>query len=362
MLRKLNYFNFLQLRSIVSSSQCHAQSKVNIAMGKQVKMMKKIMVGREKGKRMYREEAHPKLNEASKLSSTDKQGKEANRRVTVLNKLFMKHITDMMACGDYADKIFGYGIQVASVKIASDFKSLNVYWTSSGGEKSIEGTNVDMILRSIAGPLRHELSVLRVMGQVPQINFVRDNSLFRAAEVDALLKKADFGEDFIPTDPTLFMKDQTKLELKLSDDVREKIRELDSNVEDENEDIIEAFPEMRHDMFHVDYAKIMGAVKANKSKSAKAWELYQGGETISDEDRQLAIERLIVNNKKMEEQKESREEFMNFLVRKQFERKIKKEKQIADRNAFEMEENEDVEEFIGQLPDNDFLEESEDRK
>jgi ribosome-binding factor A len=363
MLRRINLLNFSQVRNIVSSQQCLGQSKASIAFGKQVKMMKKIMVGREKGKRRYREEAHPKLIEASKLSSTEKQGKEANRRVTVLNKLFMKHITDMMACGDLADKIIGYGIQITTVRVSNDFRSLNVYWTSSGGQKSAEDISIDVVLRSIAGPLRHELSVLRVMGEVPQINFVRDGSHFRASEVDALLKRADFGEDFVPTDPTLFMKDQTKLELKLSDEFRAKIRELDTAEEEESEEIIEEYPEMRHNMFHVDHAKIMGAVLANMNKSAKAWEEYNNNETISDADRQLAIEKLMLNNKKLDEQKESREEFMDFLVRKQYEKKFKSEKQQAERYALNLEDDKEFEEFFDPFPDNDFLhDEAEDRK
>jgi hypothetical protein len=43
-----------------------------------------------------------------------KQGQNF-RRVAVLNKLFMRHITDMMASGEVASEIFGRGIEISRV-------------------------------------------------------------------------------------------------------------------------------------------------------------------------------------------------------------------------------------------------------
>lgn len=80
---------------------------------KQVHMLKKIIVGREKGKRRFvYNENLPKLESVKKLSDGKGQGKESNRRITVLNKLFMKNITDMMATDSFSKNIAGYGIQV----------------------------------------------------------------------------------------------------------------------------------------------------------------------------------------------------------------------------------------------------------
>lgn len=76
-------------------------------------MLKKIMAGREKGKRRFvLNESLPKLEGVKKLSDSKGQGKESTRRITVLNKLFMKNITDLMATGKFADNIAGYGLQV----------------------------------------------------------------------------------------------------------------------------------------------------------------------------------------------------------------------------------------------------------
>lgn len=134
---------------------------------KEVKVMKKIMAGRDKGKRRWHYEEFPKMVTASKLSNAEGQGKEANRRITVLNKLFMKNVTDLMATGVFAEVLFGYGIQISTVKVSPDFKKLNIFWFSD----KICDDEVNRRLKSIAGPLRHELSVLRLMGEIPQINF-----------------------------------------------------------------------------------------------------------------------------------------------------------------------------------------------
>ena len=83
---------------------------------KQVKMIKKIMAGRDKGKRQWRYEEFPKTTAAQKLSSTEHQGKSANRRVTVLNKLFMKNVTDLMCTGVFAEVLYGNRIQISTGK------------------------------------------------------------------------------------------------------------------------------------------------------------------------------------------------------------------------------------------------------
>lgn len=60
---------------------------------------------------MYNENL-PKMESVQKLSNAKYQGKESLRRVTVLNKLFMKNITDLMATDMFAKGITGYGLQV----------------------------------------------------------------------------------------------------------------------------------------------------------------------------------------------------------------------------------------------------------
>lgn len=93
-----------------SSSLLKAENTVK----KQVHMLKKIMAGREKGKRRFvYNESLPKFESVSKLSSSKGQGKESIRRITVLNKLFMKNISDLMATDKFCQDILGYGLQVS---------------------------------------------------------------------------------------------------------------------------------------------------------------------------------------------------------------------------------------------------------
>lgn len=100
----------LAQRSFQTSSCC---LKADLKVHKQVHMLKKIMAGREKGKRRFiYNENLPKLESVNKYSSSKGQGKESIRRVTVLNKLFMKNITDLMATDKFCQNILGYGLQV----------------------------------------------------------------------------------------------------------------------------------------------------------------------------------------------------------------------------------------------------------
>lgn len=108
LLKSIKSLRLIILRNITLDTQCQSHTSV-----KQVKVLKKIMAGREKGKRRWvYNENMPKMENPTKLSSTFKQSKEANRRVTVLNKLFMKNVTDLMATGMFAEKLYGYGLQV----------------------------------------------------------------------------------------------------------------------------------------------------------------------------------------------------------------------------------------------------------
>lgn len=333
-LRKLINFKLSpQIRQIVSDKR-------------EVKVMKKIMAGRDKGRRRWHYEEFPKMVTVQKLSSAGGQGKEANRRITVLNKLFMKNVTDLMSTGVYAEVLYGYGIQISTVKVTSDFKKLNIFWTSSG----VCDDEVDRRLKSIAGPLRHELSVLRLMGEIPQINFCRDKSLAMSAKVDYLIRRADFGEDFVPTDPTLFIRNETKLETKLSDEVKRKIRELDQEKNDEGFEVI---PQMRHDIYGLDHDRIMKSVMASMSKSAKAWESYGSKETTKP----IEI-RETVNFDRLKKDAELREGFIKFLEKKQQEKKITPERKKSHRifydedTSFDMLENS----YKDELLDSDFLE------
>jgi ribosome-binding factor A len=306
---------------------------------KQVKVLKKIMAGRDKGKRRWHYEEFPKMIPASKLSSAEYQGKEANRRVTVLNKLFMKNVTDLMATGVFAEVLFGYGIQISTVKISPEYKKLNIYWVSN----NICDEEVDRRLKSIAGPLRHELSILRLMGEIPQINFCRDKSLARSTEVDGLLKRADFGEDFVPKDQTLFNRSEKKLEFKLSEETRRKIHQLDQ----EHDEIEVELPIMRHDIFDLDHDRIMKSITASISKSVKAWESYKSEN----------VEAPVYNYDKINRDAELRDDFVKFLEKRSLEKKITPDRKKFHRHFLPQEYESGNDDYKGEIPDDDYIDE-----
>ncbi|KAF6207962.1 hypothetical protein GE061_016411 [Apolygus lucorum] len=114
------------------------------------------------------------------------------RRMVVLNKLFMKNITEVLATGTTAHSIEGLGIEISKVAITSDFQNVNVLYVCK-----IKPRPPDLEERLVdAGfSLRHELSQLQLMGVVPRINFVEDKTLKNLERVEELLMVADKGTE-----------------------------------------------------------------------------------------------------------------------------------------------------------------------
>nr|CAD7398908.1 unnamed protein product [Timema cristinae] len=113
------------------------------------------------------------------------------------------------------------------VKVSADFSHLSVYWLA---QSSREDNEIESILKCLAGKLRHELSQLQIIGMVPRVDFVKglgfgqtakraserasdwvaklasarantNKQYALMADVDELLLKADFGEDYVPVHP-----------------------------------------------------------------------------------------------------------------------------------------------------------------
>lgn len=245
------------------------------------------------------------------------------------------------------------------VKISPDFQSINVFWLSSHDENDY---GVAEILKSIAGPVRHHLSQLRLMGEVPRIYFVRDRHFSKAAEVDNLLAKADFGDDFVPTDPTLFMKSRLELQIKLPDDVRERIYKVENEIEDD-ETAEEELPLMRNDVMGIDHTSIMKRIAINIDKTKRAWETFETrSETIlasSSPTRDIASVQLLLDKKNKEAS--VREEFVKFLERKQNTRRDTPERK-KHKNLFLQDADEHIEEQYRDASEGDYLEDDDEDK
>lgn len=171
----------------------------------------------------------------------------------MLNKIFMKHITDLMATGEVAPQLVGRGIDICQVKITNDFKLVNVYWYSRFDTQLTE-----QILDKCSGLLQHELSQLRVIGVVPPIKFVKDNRQFFLNEVDKRLSIIDFGEDYVPVNK-MEKKSESIVFTKFSSETKDVILKL--NIANQSKDDYDIdLPEMRHDVFGLNCSLIMKKV------------------------------------------------------------------------------------------------------
>ncbi|XP_030381585.1 uncharacterized protein LOC115629285 [Scaptodrosophila lebanonensis] len=191
--------------------------------------------------------------------------KQNTRRMSVLNKLFMAHITDLLATGEAADIIVGRGLQISLVKTSPDFSCVNVYWIGSGNLQEDAALETD--LQRCSGMLRHELSQLRLMGEVPRIKFLRDKSKTKLHSLELILQsEKEKGEVVEPLQ---------------SFDVTQTARyEFYGNsatcpVPNESGDALYTLPEMRHDVLGLDHRLIMSKVLRKMMKSKQAWDRSQ---------------------------------------------------------------------------------------
>ncbi|XP_013101110.2 uncharacterized protein LOC106082904 [Stomoxys calcitrans] len=221
----------------------------------------------------------------AKTPTTGGGGKNDSRRMTVLNKLFMTHITDLLATGEISEKVLGKGLQVSRVKISQDFAYVNVYWLTTGdvGNDAL----LEQELHRCAGLLRHELSQLDLMGVVPRIKFVKDKMMSNINQVEALLRNMDFGPDEENAkEVEEYLKNATnvvknefygnKPETTYIETVAQlKSVEQETKKEKLASSINTKVPEMRHDVLGLDHKGIMLKILTKMRKSKQAWEQHE---------------------------------------------------------------------------------------
>ncbi|KAH8420210.1 hypothetical protein KR009_007318, partial [Drosophila setifemur] len=174
--------------------------------------------------------------------------KHNNRRMSVLNKLFMTNITDLLATGT-SDSIVGQGMQVSHVNITSDFSHINVYWVAhKDGEASQE---LEEELHRYSGQLQHELSQLRLMGKVPRIRFVRDKNGMSLNQVQELLAKID--------------------RKGIKEVAEEPCAEFDTKAATP---AVVNWPEMRQDVLNLNQRTVMTRINNKMRKFKEAWDNY----------------------------------------------------------------------------------------
>ncbi|XP_017092391.2 putative ribosome-binding factor A, mitochondrial [Drosophila bipectinata] len=182
--------------------------------------------------------------------------KSNNRRISVLNKLFMTNITDFLATSEISESIVGRGMQVSYVNITRDFSQVNVYWMGQGDEEANQ--MLEQELFRCSGQLQHELSQLRLMGEVPRIRFHRDKTGIHLHQVQDLLSK--LGRD-------------GKLEAENSEDLKENDSESCS-APTETSIVPKTWPKMRQDVLNLNHHLIMDKIYIKMRKSKEAWDSY----------------------------------------------------------------------------------------
>lgn len=166
------------------------------------------------------------------------------RRMNVLNKVFMEHITDMMSTGEIEPEILNRNIEISHIKITPDFKLINVYWIDNNAEK----LDTEELLQKCAFQLRHKLSQLRVIGIVPPIQFVKCKGIKIMKKIEEKLKIIEFEKDYISSP----YPDAIHHTVTASD-----IEDVHNNKEDKFSITI---PIMKHDIFGLDHFRIMSKV------------------------------------------------------------------------------------------------------
>lgn len=218
----------------------------------QISLIKTVMGCRK----WYETKARP--NEGSMVTPKLISNHVTRRRV-VLNKLFMEHITDLMATGEASTHILGRSIEISHVNVTPDFRTVLVYWSS---KRSSENCQTEKILNDCAYSIRHELTRLRVIGQVPLIKFVKNKQLASLTELEKRMSTADYGEDYEPLAQLPFSGPELTLTVKLPPEVKAKILAIDNEIDEETEDEFHVdMPPMRHDVLGVDHHAIMTKVR-----------------------------------------------------------------------------------------------------
>lgn len=142
--------------------------------------------------------------------------------------------------------------------------------------------------------------------------------------------------------------------MKLPDDLKQQIYEMDQSLFEEGNDENEELPEMRQDVFGIDHSSIMKKIATSMDKSKRAWDTFETrGETIlattvptrNFEAVQLEVE-------KLSRESELRTDFVKFLERKQFAKTPERKKH---KNLNPHEDEPEDEEYRDPIADGDFV-------
>lgn len=327
-------FNELSGKRLFHRENCLVYAK-NAIVFKQGKILGKLYGNRMQGSKKKwfpsTTESTDSILKSSQFGKSRAGSKINIRRMAVLNKLFMEHITDLMATGEVSETVLGKSLQISRVKISPDFGFINVYWITTGD--MIRDATLEMELKQCSGVLRHQLSQLDLMGVVPRIKFVKDKLCNNIFEVEAILKTIDFGE----ADDEQIQEHQNIIKQSLEENFycikrEDEVDKRDTAKEDATEETLllacqPKVPTMRHDVLGLDHKNIMMKILTKMRKSKYAWELHQQHAGI--EKSYASISQDFHKNKLLDTTLDS-EKFEEFLAKRRDAKKTPERKKYVD--------------------------------
>ncbi|XP_068208869.1 uncharacterized protein [Palaemon carinicauda] len=222
------------------------------------------------------------LENPTALAQPQMKGEKNSHRLRVLNNVFLQKICDILSTGRLSALFVGYGLEISKVEVASGMTSLNVHWYCTG---SYVDDSISELLQSNASHIRFELSKQNLIGRVPPILFVKDHRYYKLMEVERCLAIADFGEDFVPSDPTHHMKTNLVLKEEFDDKIKNLIEITKESDEDffgealklsnslsleevdDKMDLPSDLPVMRDDVLGVNTQKILNVVRQGMTRA-----------------------------------------------------------------------------------------------
>ncbi|XP_076279031.1 uncharacterized protein LOC143208441 [Lasioglossum baleicum] len=281
------------------------------------------------------------------FSETMKRGPSVHttRRMNVLNKVLMEHITDFMSTGELDPRLENKCIEICFVKITQDFKQINIYWI----DNSLDKSDTIEILNDCAHRLRYELCQLYVMGNLPPISFVKYKRMDIAKEVERKLAIADYGEDYQPSLYPLAVNCTVSLKT---------FTNVDQQSTDSPDDTFNVtLPVMQHDVFNLDHNRIMSKIKVSLSQSRQ---MLKKRATSTELNLFPAAESVSQNDPNFLTVQEQEEQFEKFLKDKQRERRRKYKKDRSNMDVLNEDGEDDFEDdYVDDFHADEFTDDNE---
>nr|XP_006812283.1 PREDICTED: putative ribosome-binding factor A, mitochondrial-like [Saccoglossus kowalevskii] len=122
-------------------------------------------------------------------------------RLHIINTVLYQNLLDLINTNVISDELEELNVELIKVTMAGDFSACRVFWKASGDIN--EDKHIQELLNKYAGPVRHKLTQLRLIGFLPKVVFVKDKGEANRVEVERLLAVADLGPDEEEEDVTM---------------------------------------------------------------------------------------------------------------------------------------------------------------